>query len=98
MSHFDIATVVSGLVDCTLPRTVVAQRPLDCELFAIFIDDDQKKKARPLSFGSASPILGLTLHGRRRRVLEFKPIRRPAGTVARAQPLRHDAFGSQLHA
>ena len=32
------------------------------------------------------------LHCRRCRVLEFQPVAGATGAVARAQPLRHDAF------
>jgi hypothetical protein len=35
---------------------------------------------------------GLTFHRRRIRVLELQPILRPAGAVAQAEPLRHDAL------
>jgi hypothetical protein len=34
----------------------------------------------------------LTLHRRSLRVLELQPVRRSAGTVARAEPLRDNAF------
>jgi hypothetical protein len=44
-----------------------------------------------------APILfRLALHRRRCRVLEFEPILRSAGTVARAEPLRDDAFEAHL--
>ena len=40
--------------------------------------------------------LRFTYHGRRVRVLHFEPIGRAAGAVARAEPLRDDAFESHL--
>ena len=44
---------------------------------------------------SSAPLLFcLPLHRRRRRIFEFQPIRGPAGTIARAQPLGDDAFSS----
>src|SRR5438045_1612889 len=44
-----------------------------------------------------APILfRLALHRRRCRVLELEPILRSAGTVARAEPLRDDAFEAHL--
>src|SRR5262249_3932209 len=43
------------------------------------------------------PILvRLALHRRRIRVLELEPVLRPAGAVARAEPLRHDALEAHL--
>ena len=44
---FDIATIVTGLIDCALPRAVVTQGPLDCELFAI--SSTMIRKKRPVS-------------------------------------------------
>ena len=41
-----------------------------------------------LSFGPL--LLRFPLHSRRRRLLELQPVRRPARTVARSQPLRND--------
>src|SRR5215472_6383887 len=41
-------------------------------------------------------LLGLPLHSRRLRVLEFQPVLRSAGAIARAEPLRHDAFEAHL--
>src|SRR5262245_32674000 len=38
----------------------------------------------------------LAFHRRRIRVLELEPILRPAGSVARPEPLRHDAFEAHL--
>ena len=44
---------------------------------------------------SSAPLLFcLPLHRRRRRIFELQPIRGPAGTIARAQPLGDDAFSS----
>ena len=44
---------------------------------------------------SSAPLLfWLPLHRRRRRIFELQPIRGPAGTIARAQPLGDDAFSS----
>ena len=43
------------------------------------------------------PILvRLAFHRRRIRVLELEPVLRPAGAVARAEPLRHDALKAHL--
>src|SRR5258707_264718 len=40
-----------------------------------------------------SPILfHLTPHSGRRRVLELEPVRRPAGTILRSEPLGHDTL------
>jgi len=41
-------------------------------------------------------LLRLPLHRRCRRVLELQPIRRPAGTVARPQPLRDNPLQAHL--
>ena len=42
---------------------------------------------------SAAPVfLGLPLHRRRVRALELEPVLRPAGNIARTQPLRDDAL------
>src|SRR5215813_10894219 len=45
---------------------------------------------------SAPLFLRLAFHRKRIRVLELQPILRPAGAVARAEPLRHDAFEAHL--
>src|SRR5215472_10073137 len=45
---------------------------------------------------SAPLFLRLPFHRRRFRVLELQPILRSAGSVARPEPLRDDAFESHL--
>src|SRR5215831_15360976 len=56
-----------------------------------------KRSAPRGRLSSPAPILlRLALHRRRIRVLEFQPILRPIGAVARPEPLRHDAFESHL--
>src|SRR5262249_5161949 len=45
---------------------------------------------------SAPLLLSFALHGRCIRVRELQPILRPTGAVARAEPLRHDAFEAHL--
>src|SRR5262249_1744085 len=42
------------------------------------------------------PLLRLALHRWRFRVLELQPILRSAGSVARPEPLRHDALEAYL--
>jgi hypothetical protein len=56
------------------------------------------KKSPPASPpASPAPIfLGLALHRRRFRVLELEPVLRPAGAIARPEPLRHDALEPEL--
>src|SRR6516164_7002068 len=59
------------------------------------------KGERPMrasgSGASPTPVLfRLAFHRWRFRVLELEPILRPAGAVARAEPLRHDAFEAHL--
>src|SRR6516165_10321860 len=52
---------------------------------------------KPLACISAPPLfLSLAAHCRCFRILEFQPVFRSAGTVARAEPLRHDAFEAHL--
>ena len=46
---------------------------------------------------SCAPILfRFAYHGRRRRVLEFQPVRRPARTITGAELLRHDPLEAHL--
>src|SRR5215831_9307993 len=45
---------------------------------------------------SAPVLLGLALHRRRVRVLELQPVLRAARSIARAKPLRDDAFEAHL--
>src|SRR5262249_19148055 len=45
---------------------------------------------------SAPILLGLSLHRRRCGILELEPILRSAGSIAGAEPLRHDAFEAHL--
>ena len=84
VTTFNFAPVFSCLMHCTTPGLGIAQRAFDRELSPIFIDEDQKM----LRTRSPPPILlGLSLHGRRLRVLELQPVRRSARTVARPEPL-----------
>src|SRR6516162_3838628 len=48
------------------------------------------------SLSSVPILLRFALHRRCLRVLEFQPVLRPAGSVARPEPLRDDAFASEL--
>jgi hypothetical protein len=49
-----------------------------------------------LQLGTLRPILlGLPLYRRRRWVFDLQPMRRTAGSVGRAEPLRYDAFTAQ---
>jgi hypothetical protein len=54
-----------------------------------------RQSAQP--FAHSAPVLfRLALHGWRSRILDLDPIVRSAEPIGRAEPLRHDAFTSEL--
>ena len=59
------------------------------------------QRVSPVSASSpcAAPIapilLGLSLYGRRGRVLDLEPVVDPTGAIGRAEALRHDAFATE---
>ena len=40
-------------------------------------------------------LLGFSLYGRRRRILDLQPVRRSAGAVRRPKPVGHDALTAE---
>jgi hypothetical protein len=46
--------------------------------------------------GSSTPILFLSFHRRRIRVLKLQPVGRPPRPITRAEALRHNPLGTQL--
>jgi hypothetical protein len=50
----------------------------------------------PPAFSLCAPILlGLALHGRRRRVLHLQPVIDPTSAIRRSEPFRNDAFATE---